>query len=115
MLNIDLITRRRMALRLSRHDIARETGLSWQALLELEESDWRDGRHTLDALYAVAWALGLNPRPTCSTKRPANPAQTPTRRSSARHSPPTPTDCATTCSPAHSAGRSNASATGSQP
>jgi transcriptional regulator with XRE-family HTH domain len=60
-LNIELIARRRIALRLSRHDIARETGLSWQALLELEESDWRDGRHTLNTLYAVAWALGLTP------------------------------------------------------
>ncbi len=69
MVNVELITRRRVALGLSRHDLARASGLSWQALLKLEESGWTDGTHTLNTLRAIAQALGLDPADLLKRKR----------------------------------------------
>ncbi|MGI8800913.1 MAG: hypothetical protein ACR2KV_01905 [Solirubrobacteraceae bacterium] len=43
MINAELIARRRIALGMTRHDLAKATGLSWPTLLRLEESRWTDG------------------------------------------------------------------------
>jgi transcriptional regulator with XRE-family HTH domain len=74
MLNVALISRRRIDLGLSRHDLARASGLSWRALLELEASSWTDGSHTLTTLRALAGALGLEPADLLEQSNGAVPA-----------------------------------------
>jgi len=60
MVNGTLISTQRVALKLTRHDLAKASGVSWQALEMLEGSHWND-RLPLSTLSRVARALGLKP------------------------------------------------------
>lgn len=58
MVNGTLISSQRIALKLTRHDLAKASGVSWQALEMLEGSHWND-RLPLSTVCRVARALGL--------------------------------------------------------
>ena len=58
MVNGHLISKQRIALKLTRHDLAKASGLSWQALERLEDTHGND-RLPLSCLSQVAGALGL--------------------------------------------------------
>ena len=60
MVNGHLISEQRVALKLTRHDLAKASGLSWQALEMLEGTHWND-RLPLSCLSRLAGALGLKP------------------------------------------------------
>lgn len=60
MVNGHLISEQRIALKLTRHDLAKTSGLSWQAL-ELLEGTHSNDRLPLSSLSRLAGALGLKP------------------------------------------------------
>lgn len=59
MLDGALITRQRIALGLTRHELARASGVSWQTLEMLERHGSVDGAVLLGTIRRVAYALGL--------------------------------------------------------
>jgi DNA-binding Xre family transcriptional regulator len=61
MVNGHLISKQRIALKLTRHDLAKASGLSWQALEQLEDTYSNHDRLPLSCLSGIAGALGLKP------------------------------------------------------
>lgn len=61
MLNGTLINRQRLVLGLTRHELAKASGVSWQTLEKLERSSGAEATVLLSTLRRVAHALGLKP------------------------------------------------------
>lgn len=74
MLNGTLINRQRLVLGLTRHELAKASGVSWQALEKLERSNSADATVLLSTLRRVAHALGLKPTDLLTDDTPAGSA-----------------------------------------